>query len=55
MVTVTMACGCRIHWNEKSDPHCDEHDEGRVQSVTAPPPRIVGSVGVTGPYVTQRS
>lgn len=55
MIIVTMACGCRIHWNEKDDPMCDEHSETRVQSVKAPPPRIIGSAGVTGPYVIQRS
>jgi hypothetical protein len=41
-VVVRMACGCRLSLPGGTDepPTCLAHHEYRVQSVTAPPPRI---------------
>lgn len=53
-VTVTLACGCRVSWDGTADPRCATHDETRVQSVAAPPPRFV-AIGcrAEGPWVTR--
>lgn len=56
-IAVTLACGCRVVLGSTDEaPHCETHDERRVQRVVAPPPRFV-SVGceATGPYVKKAS
>lgn len=56
-VTVRLACGCRLVISGGTEaPHCATHDEYRVQSVTAPPPRFT-ACGIDvqrnlGPLVT---
>ena len=55
MITVSMACGCSFQVDGKSAPICPTHQETRVQSVKAPPPRIVAvNCTATGPHVVTR-
>ena len=55
MITVSMACGCSFQVDGKSAPMCVTHNETRVQSVKAPPPRIVAvNCTATGPHVVTR-
>jgi len=53
-VTVRMACGCQIDVSDLDvAPHCEVHDERRVQSVNAPPPRFTAiDCTASGPLVT---
>lgn len=39
-IRVRFVCGCQVVVNGDEAPRCVEHDEPRIQSVTAPPPRI---------------
>jgi ABC-type Fe3+-hydroxamate transport system substrate-binding protein len=54
-IRVTLACGCSFEVDGKSAPVCGTHQESRVQSVKAPPPRIVATgCTATGPLVVPR-
>ncbi len=57
-ITVRLACGCAVEvlGSATEPPQCQAHAERRVQSVTAPPPRIVAvnirKTANLGPLVT---
>lgn len=53
-VMVRLACGCSVETLGSADlepPVCESHHERRVIRVTAPPPRITATKGITGPLV----
>ena len=53
-IRVTLACGCRMTTDGVAAPYCATHNEHRVQSVSAPPPRIVArGCDAKGPLVTR--
>jgi hypothetical protein len=54
-IRVTLACGCRVRLGGADGaPYCEQHDEHRVQSVSAPAPRITAvNCAASGPYVKE--
>jgi hypothetical protein len=56
-IVVVMACGCSsrpLGSGGGETPYCQTHDEHRVQSVKAPPPRIRAvNCEASGPHVVK--
>lgn len=54
-IRVTLACGCSYDVDGTSAVVCATHGESRVQTVKAPPPRIVATnCAASGPHVVRR-